>query len=181
MTSLRCQTNINLQPQRPTYTRRLKHMKSQEKDELIPCRFCPKKLKRYEDIKIHNRRKHQLSLTNYKIYKTWFNSEEKNKDKNTTTDLQSMIGELEELQDIYWEEINQQQPITTQEKSTQTYTEFNAPDGPDYHNNHRIINENDHLTLPCEIHRGITTPTDDLQNPTEPDTTIELWRRQLPN
>ena len=76
-----------------------------------------------------------------------------------------MIGELEELQDTYWEEINQQQPITTQEKSTQTYREFNAPDGPNYHHNHRIINENDNLTLPCEIHRGITTPTDDLQNP----------------
>ena len=86
-------------------------------------------------------------------------------DINTKDELQSMIGELEELQDIYWEEINQRQSKNTQEKSTQTHTEFSAPDGPDYNDNQRIINEEDHLILPCEIHRGITTPTDDLNNP----------------
>ena len=119
--------------------------------------------KRYEDMKIHNRRKHLLSLPNFKMYKTWFNS--KQMDINTKDELQSMIGELEELQDISWEEINQRQSKNTQEKSTQTHTEFSAPDGLDYNDNQRIINEKDHLILPCEIHRGITTPTDDLNHP----------------
>ena len=72
-------------------------------------------------MKIQNRKKHLLSLPNYKLYKRWFNSGKKT-DINNTDELQSMVGELKELQGVYWDKINQQPSKSTQDIGTQTHT-----------------------------------------------------------